>query len=44
MFQFIDADEGRSVNDKHANSYSRPKYGATGRYPFGQREEIAPAV
>ena len=26
MFQFIDADEGRVVNDKHINCYSRPKY------------------
>jgi len=25
MFQFIDADEGRLVNDKHINGYSRPK-------------------
>jgi hypothetical protein len=25
MFQFIDADEGRLVNDKHINVYSRPK-------------------
>ena len=44
MFQFIDADEGRVVNDKHINCYPRPKYGATGRWPFGQREETAPAV
>lgn len=44
MFQFIDADEGRSVNDKHPNCYSRPKYGGTRKYPFGQREEIARAV
>jgi hypothetical protein len=42
MFQFIDADEGRVVNDKHINCYPRPKYGATGRWPFGQREETAP--
>ena len=27
MFQFIDADEGRSVNDKHISCYSRPRYG-----------------
>ena len=27
MFQFIDADEGRLVNDKHINGYSRSKYG-----------------
>ena len=27
MFQFIDADEGRLVNNKHINCYSRPKYG-----------------
>ena len=38
MFQFIDADEGRLVNDKHMNCYSRPKCGTTGRWPFGQRE------
>ena len=44
VFQFIDADEGRVVNDKHVNCYPRPKYGATGRWPFGQREETAPAV
>ena len=30
MFQFIDADEGRLVNDKHINGYSRSKYARTG--------------
>jgi uncharacterized protein DUF5069 len=30
MFQFIDADEGRLVNDKHINGYSRSKFGRTG--------------
>jgi len=30
MFQFIDADEGRLVNDKHINRYSRSRYGRTG--------------
>ena len=30
MFQFIDADEGRLVNDKHINRYSRARYGRTG--------------
>ena len=30
MFQFIDADEGRLVNDKHINGYWRSKYGRTG--------------
>jgi gluconokinase len=30
MFQFIDADEGRLVNDNHMNGYSRSKYGRTG--------------
>ena len=44
MFQFIDADEGRSVNDKHFNCYSRPKYVTTGRWPSSQREETVPAV
>jgi len=29
MFQFIDADEGRAVNDKHTNGSSRPKCGKT---------------
>jgi hypothetical protein len=43
MFQFIDADEGRSVNDKHINGYSRSKTGA-GRWPCGQRIETAPAL
>ena len=44
MFQFIDADEGRVVNDKHINCHPRPKYGATGRWPLGQREETASVV
>ena len=44
MFQFIDADEGRSVNDKHINCYSRSKYGRIDRWPSGQRIETAPAV
>jgi hypothetical protein len=43
MFQFMDADEGRSVNDKHINGYSRSKT-ATGRWPSGQRIETAPAL
>jgi hypothetical protein len=30
MFQFIDADEGRLVNDNHINGSSRSKYGRTG--------------
>jgi hypothetical protein len=30
MFQFIDANEGRLVNDNHTNGYSRSKYGRTG--------------
>src|SRR5438128_4373677 len=30
VFQFIDADEGRLVNDKHINGYSRSKYARTG--------------
>ena len=30
MFQFIDADEGRLVNDKHISGYWRSKYGRTG--------------
>jgi len=30
MFQFMDADEGRLVNDKHINGYLRSKYGRTG--------------
>ena len=30
MFQFIDADEGRVVNDKHINGDLRSKYGRTG--------------
>ena len=29
MFQFIDADEGRLVNDNHINGSSRSKYGRT---------------
>lgn len=44
MFQFIDADEGRLVNDKHIKCYSRPKQGRTGGLPSGQRGETAPAV
>lgn len=44
MFQFIDADEGRSVNDKHINCYSRPKYGRTGGWASGERGETAAAV
>jgi hypothetical protein len=44
MFQFIDADEGRVVNDKHIKCYSRSKQGRTGRLPSGQRGETAPAV
>ena len=30
MFQFIDADEGRLVNDNHSTSSSRSKCGSTG--------------
>ena len=30
MFQFIDADEGRSVNDNHTNGSSLSKYARTG--------------
>ena len=30
MFQFIDADEGRLVNDNHSNGSSRSKCGRTG--------------
>jgi hypothetical protein len=30
MFQFIDADERRLVNDNHTNGSSRSKYGRTG--------------
>ena len=30
MFQFIDADEGRSVNDNHMNGSSLSKYARTG--------------
>ena len=44
MFQFIDADEGRLVNDKHIKCYSRPKQGRTGGLPSDQRGETAPAV
>jgi hypothetical protein len=44
MFQFIDADEGRLVNDKHIKCYSRPKQGRTGGLPSGQRGETAPTV
>ena len=43
MFQFIDADEGRSVNDNHINGSSRSKYGSTGNGLPGQRIETAPA-
>src|SRR4029453_5867696 len=31
MFQFIDADEGRLVNDNHINGSSRSKYGREGK-------------
>jgi gluconokinase len=31
MFQFIDADEGRVVNDNHTNGSSRSKCGKTGQ-------------
>ena len=41
MFQFMDADEGRPVNDKHINGYSRSKYGRTGTWSSGQRIETA---
>lgn len=44
MFQFIDADEGRVVNDKHIKCYPRPKYGGTSRLPTGQSGETARAV
>jgi hypothetical protein len=44
MFQFIDADEGRLINDKHINYYSRSKCGSTARLPSGQRIETAPAL
>ena len=36
MFQFIDADEGRLVNDKHISGDSRSTYGRTGRWSSGQ--------
>ena len=44
VFQFIDADEGRLVNDRHVNSYSGSNYGWTGRWSSGQRIETAPAL
>ena len=44
MFQFIDADEGRVVNDKHINCYPRPKYGGSSRLPAGQSGETTRAV
>jgi gluconokinase len=44
MFQFIDADEGRSVNDKHFNCYSRPRLWQNGRLPSGLRSETVTAV
>ena len=36
MFQFIDADEGRVVNDKHINGDWRSKYGRTGNSVSGK--------
>jgi hypothetical protein len=32
MFQFIDADEGRLVNDRHIKSYSGSNHSRTGRW------------
>ena len=43
VFQFIDADEGRSVNGYHINGSSRSKYARTGNGVSGQRIETAPA-
>ena len=36
MFQFIDADEGRSVNDKHVSCYSRPKCGTAPSFNYAR--------
>ena len=46
IFQFIDADEGRLVNDNHinGNGHSRSKYGRTGNGLAGQRIETSVAL
>src|SRR5438874_4395354 len=46
MFQFIDADEGRLVNDNHinGNGHSRSRYGWTGNGLAGQRIETCAAL
>ena len=43
MFQFIDADEGRLVNDKHINGCSRSKYWQDRKMAF-RRIETAPSL
>jgi hypothetical protein len=44
MFQFIDADEGRLVNDNHINGSSHSKYGKTGSDVPAKRIETAAAL
>src|SRR5207249_3678732 len=44
MFQFIDADEGRSVNDRHIRSYPGSNFGRTARWSSDQRIETAPVL